>query len=213
MKKIIILIFLSLFVISCSDKEELDKSPKSKTILALWDSLTAWYWVSEEENYPYKLWKKLEENWYNYKIINAWISWDTSEDLKLRAANYIDENPEILLLVIWWNDWLRRLDTENMKKNISEIIEIFEKNWTKIVLWWIEIPANFWVNYRNNFINVYKEIAKEKEKIYFLESFLGEVAGNRNLNLDDLIHPNPSWYDIIVENLYDFLIKNKLLRK
>ncbi len=28
-----------------------------------------------------------------------------------------------------------------------------------------------------------------------------------------MIHPNSDWYDIIVTNLYDFMIENKVLKK
>lgn len=218
MKKIIILLFISLFIFSCSEQEEeivkvekVDTTPK--TILALWDSLTAWYGVWETENYPYKLWKKLEENGYKYDIINAWVSWDTSANLKSRASLYLEKNPDIVILVIGWNDWLRWLPVEDMKQNILDIIAMYEKDGVKIVLWWMDIPANLWLSYKSSFKNVYKEIADEKDKIYFYEYFLEWVAWDRMLNNDDLIHPNWGWYDIIVGKLFTFLEENKLINK
>ncbi len=218
MKKIIILLFFSLFIFSCSKLEEeivkvekVDTTPK--TILALWDSLTAWYGVWETENYPYKLWKKLEENGYKYDIINAWVSWDTSANLKSRASLYLEKNPDIVILVIGWNDWLRWLPVEDMKQNILDIIAMYEKSWVKIVLWWMDIPANLWLNYKDSFKKVYTEIADKKDEIYFFEYFLEWVAGNRMLNSEDMIHPNSSGYDVIVSNLYTFLEDNKLLIK
>lgn len=218
MKKIIILLFFSLLIFSCSKQEEeivkvekVDTTPK--TILALWDSLTAWYGVWETENYPYKLWKKLEENWYKYDIINGWVSWDTSANLKSRASLYLEKKPDIVILVIGWNDWLRWLPVEDMKQNILDIIDMYEKDWIKIVLWWMDIPANLWLSYKSSFKKVYKEIADEKDEIYFYEYFLEWVAWDRMLNTDDLIHPNWSGYDVIVTNLYTFLEDNKLLIK
>ena len=92
------------------------------------------------------------------------------------------------------------------------IIDTFPDN-TKIVLWGMDIPINLWLKYRNDFKNVYKEISKEREKIYFLPYFLEWVWWNPNFNIDDNIHPNSQWYDIIVQNLYDFLIKNDVLTK
>lgn len=218
MKKIIILLFLSLLVFSCSKQEQevlkvnkIDTKPK--TILALWDSLTAWYGVGETENYPYKLWKKLEENWYNYIVINAWVSWDTSDNLKSRASLYLEQKPDFVILVIGWNDWLRWLSTDNLKKNIIEIIDLFETNWVKVVLCGMDVPANLWLNYRSSFKKIYEEIADEKDSIYFFEFFLDWVAWNRLLNTDDMIHPNSNWYDVIVANLYKFLEEKNLLNK
>jgi acyl-CoA thioesterase-1 len=218
MKKIILILLFSLFVFSCSKQEEqivkvekIDNKPK--TILALWDSLTAWYGVGETENYPYKLWKKLEENWYKYNIVNAWVSWDTSANLKSRASLYLENKPDLVILVIWWNDWLRGLSVDDMKQNILDIIDMYEKNWIKIVLCWMDVPANLWLNYKDSFKKVYKEIAKERKKVYFYEFFLDRVAWIRMLNTEDMIHPNSSWYDIIVDKLFAFLEDNKLLNK
>ncbi|NDK08843.1 arylesterase [Candidatus Gracilibacteria bacterium] len=218
MKKIIILLFISLFIFSCSEQEEeivkvekVDTTPK--TILALGDSLTAGYGVGETENYPYKLGKKLEENGYKYDIINAGVSGDTSANLKSRASLYLEKNPDIVILVIGGNDGLRGLPVEDMKQNILDIIAMYEKDGVKIVLGGMDIPANLGLSYKSSFKNVYKEIADEKDKIYFYEYFLEGVAGDRMLNNDDLIHPNGGGYDIIVGKLFTFLEENKLINK
>lgn len=220
MKKIIF-IFLFLFFSSCSnshvqEKENIknwDSIQIQKTILALGDSLTAWYWVDLRENYPFLLEQKLKDNSYNYKVINWWISWDTSDWLKSRASLYLSQNPDIVIIVIWWNDWLRWLSTDNLKNNILEIIDIFSNNDTKIVLWWMDIPANLWSKYRKDFISLYKDISKERSDIYFIDYFLEWVWGVAKYNISDRIHPNLEWYKKIVDNLYNFLEKNKILKK
>lgn len=219
MRRIVFVFFMLFFILSCwkdkviFDDKAVDKiDKKEKIILSLWDSLTAWYWVDIQDNYPSKLEKKLSDLWYDYKVINAWVSWDTSSNLKSRVSLYLDKNPEIVILVIWWNDWLRWLSTTELKENINFIIDSFPKD-TKIVLWWMDIPANLWIKYRNDFKQVYKDISKENKDIYFLESFLDWVAWNSKLNISDRIHPNWLWYDIIVSNMYDFLEKNKILTK
>ncbi len=217
MKKIIF--FLCFFIFAwCSGWEVLDDNNELKktetntgVILSLWDSITAGYGVNREDNYPSLLEQKLNNNWYNYEVINAWVSWDTSKQLKDRASLYLDKDPDIVILVIWWNDWLRWMSLENMKKNINDIIEIYSDK--TLVLWWMDIPLNLWLNYRSKFKNVYKEISKENNDIYFMPFFLDGVAWKASLNLPDRIHPNKDWYNIIVNNLYDFLLNNNLLKK
>ncbi len=212
--KYIVLIFTFL-LFSCTEEIQENKTglaPEQKQIiLALWDSLTAWYSVEESENYPSKLQKTLDDSWYNYEVINAWVSWDTSANVLSRSSLYLEKNPSIVILVVWGNDGLRGLSTQDLKQNILQIIDSFPKS--KIVLWWMDIPANLWIAYRNEFRNVYKEIGKQREDIYFLEYFLQGVAGKSELNISDMIHPNSEGYDIIVKNLFEFLEEEKVIEK
>lgn len=218
MKKII-LTLLILALASCSQtneviqQENISEIKEFKKIVALWDSLTAGYGVETEENYPSKLQKKLQENGYNYEIINAWISGDTSDGLVSRAALYLDQKPEIAILVIGWNDGLRGLPTTNLQQNILEIIDMYEEAGVKVVLWGMDVPMNLWLTYRNDFKKVYKDVAEVRDKVAFFEFFLDWVAGESQYNIEDMIHPNPAWYDIIVSNLYEFLEKEKVIVK
>lgn len=214
MKKILIILSLLLFY-SCSEEKinevKTENTSEKPVILALWDSLTVGYWLEKEDSYPAQLEKKIQEKWYNYEIIFAWVSWETSVQIQERAWLYLEKKPEIVILVAWWNDWLQWLRAEEIKKNLLEIIHTFKDS--KVVLWGMDVPLNLWWEYREKFKNVYLEIAKEEKNIYFLEFFLEWVAGKKELNLEDKIHPNRAWYKIIVDNLYKFLEKNNLLHK
>lgn len=219
MKKIFLLLLLC-FLFSCNKNSEISKSIwdektviPSKIILALWDSLTAWLWVEENQNYPSKLQKLLDDSNYNYTVINAWMSGDTSENLKSRISLYIDKKPKIVLLVIWWNDGLRWLSPIDLKKNIWEIIELYERIWSKIVLWTMDLPENMGAQYRTEFKKVYQEILQERKNIYDLGFFLEWVGWIRELNQNDGIHPNSQGYDIISKNVFLFLEEKKLIQK
>jgi acyl-CoA thioesterase-1 len=126
---------------------------------------------------------------------------------------YLDQKPEIAILVIGWNDGLRGLPTTNLQENILEIIDMYEEAWVKVVLWGMDVPMNLWLTYRNDFKKVYKDVAEVRDKVAFFEFFLDWVAGKSQYNIEDMIHPNPVWYDIIVSNLYEFLEKNKIITK
>lgn len=216
-----IIIFLSLFLISCGNNKEVISEnnnvvnkTEEKIILSLWDSLTAWYNLDISKSYPSQLEKKLQDKKYSYKIINAWVSWDTSEWLLNRIWLYDDIKPYIYLLNIWSNDWLRRLDVNNMKNNIREIINHLKKlnKDTKIVLFWMKLPINYWVEYSNNFAKIFKDLADEN-KLYFYEFFLEWVARDIKLNLNDWIHPNEKGYNIISNNILNYLEEEKILEK
>lgn len=216
--RLFFLLFLSLFLFSCSGSSDFVDENKniwsfyeeSKVILSIWDSLTAWYWLDEEFSYPSQLQSILNTNWYNYEIINAWISWETSSQLKSRMKLYESKKPEIVILVTWWNDWLRALSVETLENNLVEIIEYFNSIWSKVVVWWMDIPANLWRAYRDDFVWVYTRL-RDREDIYLIDFFLELVAWNSRYNLPDQIHPNKDWYEIIAINVYEFLKSNWLL--
>ncbi len=47
-------------------------------IVAFGDSLTAGFGLAEKESYPYLLQKKLEADGFNYEVVNAGVSGETS---------------------------------------------------------------------------------------------------------------------------------------
>ena len=229
MKKTLLLLLAAFVLVSCSwgssDIEDISEISNpttmqemkedflgTQTILALWDSLTAWYGVQISESYPSKLETKLQENNYDYKVINAGVSWDTSKNLLDRAELYLEQEPDIVLLVIGGNDGLRAQSTDTLKQNIQTIIDMYEWE-AEIVLWGMEIPGNFGWSYTKNFKDLYFELARENDDIYFLESFLKDVGGVARLNQWDRIHPTSEWYDIITQNLYEFLEDEDIIQK
>ena len=77
-------------------------------IVAFGDSLTAGFGLTEKESYPYLLQEKLNADGYNYEVINAGVSGETS----LGGLERIDwvlemENVDILVLELGANDLLR----------------------------------------------------------------------------------------------------------
>lgn len=217
MKKLLFLILLIL--VSCTNDNNSNTVNNSdyenkNVILTLWDSLTAWYNLSLDKSYPMQLEEILSSNWYSYEVVNAWVSADTSLQLLNRLDLYLSDSdflPKVAILVIWWNDWLRWKSVEELKYNIDKIIKRLKEKNIKIVLWWMKIPPTLWIIYSNNFRKIYKELANDND-VYFIEFFLEWVAWVRSLNLWDWIHPNEKWYNIISNNVLDFLIDNELIK-
>lgn len=211
--KLSILLLSPLVFTSCSSDEPEVFVNQSKKIIALWDSLTAWYWVDYEESYPYKLENILSSNQYSYEVVNAWVSWDTSSQLLERLDLYYDDElPQLALLVIWWNDWLRWKSLEDLEKNLNEIIASLKSKDIVVVLWWMKVPVNFWFKYSRDFSNIFERVAKDND-VYYMWFFLEDVALDPKLNLNDGIHPNSAWYDVISQRVFDYLEDKKLISK
>ncbi len=211
MKKTIITLFLMLMTFSCSNEEKNDiwtKDNKAKkNILALGDSLTAWYNLKLEESYPIILQNILENKWFNYKVVNAWVSWDTSKNLLWRIHLY-EDNYDIVLINIWGNDWLRWLNTNELKENILETIDHFPNS--KIVLFSIDLPYNYWLKYRNSIKKVYEDISKQRD-LYFYGLFFEWLDYKKHFQSDG-IHLNLEGNKEVSENIFKYLLKNKLIK-
>ncbi|MCV5950184.1 GDSL-type esterase/lipase family protein, partial [Escherichia coli] len=77
-------------------------------IIAFGDSLTAGFGLAENESYPYLLQKRLRDEGYDYTVIDAGVSGDTSLG-GLERVDWVlgQENVEILILELGANDLLR----------------------------------------------------------------------------------------------------------
>ncbi len=216
MKKIIISVLLLIWIISCWTKPSplenvvLEQGEKIQ-ILALGDSITAWYNLPIADSYPAQLEWLL---WDEYEIINAWVSWDTSKQLLDRLNLYIEDDddlPNLAIVTIGWNDGLRWQSLEDLENNLTSIVVQLQQKNIPVIIAGMQIPINLWFNYSRDFKKIYSRVAKQKDT-YFYEYFLQDVGGYSKLNLNDGIHPNKQWYEIIANNIYNFLQEQDIIK-
>jgi acyl-CoA thioesterase I len=205
-----------LLLASCGSVDTLPISeiPKTeKIILALGDSLTAGYGLPESENYPTQLEAKLRAKSYNYRIINAWISGDTTDLLLARLDWILDGSgsiPSLAILCIGANDAFQAKSVIEIEKNIRTIIESLQSKNIPILFAGMKAPLNLGGEYGWSYEAIFPKLAKEY-KLPFMPFFLEGVALKGSLNQEDRIHPNRSGYALIVENLMKILEDEKLI--
>ena len=215
--KIILIFIVSLFLFSAcgnnpSGREE-EVLKVEKVILALGDSLTAWYGLVEWDSYPTQLEKKLKDNTYNYRVQNAWVSWDTTAWLLSRMDWILEwEPPTLAILCIGANDAFQGKDTTEIEKNIRSIIEKLKSKNIPILFAGMKSPLNLGWEYGRKYESIFPTLAREYDLV-FMDFFLEWVALKANLNQDDRIHPTKAWYEKIVENIYDILQDNKMIKQ
>ncbi len=180
------------------------KSDKPK-IVAFGDSLTAGFGLLEKESYPYLLQEKLKADGYDYEVVNAGVSGDTSIG-GLERIDWVleQENVQILILELGGNDLLRRMPVAKMKRNIAQIIEKAQAKKIKVLLCGMFAPPNVGAQYQREFQMVFPDLATEY-KVEFLPFILENVALNKDLNQPDGIHPNAEGEKIMTENVYKVL--------
>ncbi len=182
--------------------EQYSNRPK---IVAFGDSLTAGFGLPEKESYPYLLQQKLNAEGYEYEVVNAGISGDTSSggldriDWSLKQPNV-----QILILELGANDILRGLPIKQMKENLREIIRKAKAKKVTVLFCGMLAPPNSGNQYVNELNKAFTDLVKE-EKVAFMPFFLENVGGIAKLNQADGIHPNTEGTKIVAENVFKAL--------
>jgi acyl-CoA thioesterase-1 len=183
------------------------ESQFSGTIVAVGDSLTAGYGLDETEAYPYQLAKKLSQNGYRFKVINAGISGETSSGALSRIEWVVSAlKPDIVILATGANDGLRGIDPQVLRNNLDDTVAVLKRSNIIVVLAGMKMLPNLGPAYISHLAKIYPAIAR-KHKIVLIPFFLEGVAAEARYNQSDGIHPNQEGYQRIVEHIYPYVVE------
>ena len=134
---IIILSLISILSISCSEKKSQIKIEK---ILLFGDSLMSGYGLPEEDHLSVVLEKSLKSEGYEIQIFNGSISGDTSLDGLDRIEDELsDVSYDLIIIGLGANDMLRRINPDQTKQNLEDIIKIIKRREMRCVMMRVEI--------------------------------------------------------------------------
>lgn len=170
-------------------------------IVVLGDSLTAGLGLPVEQSYPSLLQKFVDDAGLNYEVVNAGVSGDTSAGGLSRLDWALDGTVRFLIVALGGNDGLRALPTEELRQNLSAIIEKAQARRITVILAGMEAPRNFGRDYVVRFHRVYPDLAA-KYNVAFIPFLLQDVAGIERLNQRDGIHPTEEGAAIVAKNVW-----------
>ncbi len=207
----VLMLIIWVFCSGCNreqgDKEEsTSENETMRTIVAVGDSLTAGYKLDESESYPVVLEKKLQAAGYNFKVVNAGVSGETSSGTLSRIQWILTLKPDIVILETGANDGLRGIDPKLIEKNLREILQILKERKVVVLLAGMKMVWNLGPIYVASFNRIYPQLAKEYGTI-FMPFFLDGVAMKRDLTVGDGIHPNAQGYKKVTENIYPYVVQ------
>lgn len=180
------------------DARDAPGSSAKPRIVFLGDSLTAGLGLLSDQSYPSLIGRKLKERGYDYEVVNAGVSGDTSAGGVRRLDWSLDGDVRVLVVALGANDGLRGLPTSDMKKNLKAVLDRAKARNIPVVLTGMEAPPNNGPDYTRDFRNVYAELAQEY-RVRFVPFLLLGVAGNASLNQGDGIHPNARGAQIVAD--------------
>jgi len=202
--------FLTITLAGCGEEtvsiENKNQPQYAGTILAIGDSLTEGQGVEEEFAYPAQLQQKLIDSGYDYRVINAGVSGETSSGALSRIKWALSLKPDIVILVTGANDGLRGIEPALIDANITEIVQLLKERNIVVVLGGMQMVQNLGQTYTLAFSKLYGDIARE-QNIIFIPAFLAGVGANSALNQSDGIHPTADGYRIIVDNIYPYVVE------
>jgi len=197
--------WITLFLICVSISQSLAAGDEPGRVVVLGDSLAAGYGLDPTESYPAVLQKKIRAAGWNYSVVNAGVSGDTSAG-GLRRLEWLLKRPmDVLVLALGGNDGLRGIPAEAMKANLQGIIDRVKRSYpeAQIVVVGMKMPASMGP-YAEQFNAVFPAVASVNHAA--LVPFLLEGVGGRDeLNQQDQIHPTAEGQKIVAENVWKVL--------
>jgi acyl-CoA thioesterase-1 len=173
-------------------------------IVALGDSLTAGLGVGADEAYPALLEARLRREGFDYRVVNAGVSGDTSAGGLRRLDWALRLKPDVLIVALGANDGLRGQPPDALRANLTRIVERARGAGARVLLAGMRVPPNYGDDYARAFAAVYPSVARATG-VPLAPFLLDGVAGDPRLNQADGIHPTAEGQRVIAEHLWPHL--------
>ena len=165
----------------------------------LGDSLTSGWRLPEAEAYPALVGRLLREKGRPIRVLNAGVSGETAAEAARRLPAILDREPSVLVVALGINDGLRGLPLDATEAALRRIVEQARGAGTLVLLAGMKIGAGG-EDYARRFGDIYPRLAAEY-KMALVPFLLEGVAGRRELNYPDGLHPNAAGHERIAETV------------
>lgn len=196
------------FIAGCMQRDQ-------ETILFLGDSLTEGFRLSADESFPAVLQQRLDQEKYEYRVINGGKSGNTTSDALKRLPELLKRNPGIDILIVFLgaNDFFEAVPPVQVKENISKIVGTARAGLNDVKIYIIPFPAlrTMVPDYEEGFNKIYTEIAREQD-VKLLPFIMSGVFGMPEMNQADRVHPNARGARIMADNVFQILKERNIIR-
>ncbi len=212
MRGLATLFLLVLQLLACAPARAAEPTARAgaPVIVAFGDSLTAGLGVPASQTYPALLERRLKREGYDYRVVNAGVSGDTTAGGVRRVDWALRLEPEIVILELGVNDAMRGQTLAGIRANLDQMIARFQAAGARVLVAGMRLPPNYGDRYAEDFHRLYGEVARAR-KAALIPFFLDGVAAVPHLNQADGIHPTAEGYVIVVGRLWPYLVP--LLRR
>lgn len=177
-----------------------DAADRPLRIIAFGDSLMAGYGLPASASFPAQLQKALETTGRKIVIENAGVSGDTTQAGLDRLDWSIGDGIDGVIVELGANDALRGFDPAQTRSALDQIIVRLKARKIPVMLAGMRAPPNMGADFQQRFDSIFPDLAREHGLILY-PFFLDGVAGRRELNQNDGIHPTADGIKLIVERI------------
>jgi acyl-CoA thioesterase-1 len=163
---------------------------ETPAILVFGDSISAGYGLPRVDlGWVALLQAKLQSEGYGDEVVNASVSGETTAGGLARLPRALTlHHPAVVILELGGNDGLRALPIEQMRANLTRMIDLAKDAGAKVLLLGMRIPPNYGPQYTEQFSAVYTDLAREKH-VALVPFLLNDVALHPDLMQADGVHP------------------------
>ncbi len=183
-------------------------SKPTKTVLFFGDSLTAGYGLDDPatDAYPSVIQKKITQEGFPYKVVNAGNSGETSAGGRSRINWVLKQKVDVFVLELGANDGLRGIPVAETARNLQAIIDKVKAKYpnAKLIMAGMQIPPSMGVSYAKQFRDVFPKLAVKNDML-LIPFLLEGVGGNAKLNQADGIHPTAEGAKVVAGNVWSIL--------
>ncbi len=177
----------------------------ASTVLIYGDSLSAAYGIRQSDGWATLLQKRLRDNGFDYTVVNASISGETSSGGASRiAATLAQSKPKVTVVALGANDGLRGLPVAQLRANLTTIIQAAKKAGSKVLLVGMRMPPNYGAAYTDAFAGTYKQLARQF-KLTLVPFLLEGIADRPELFQPDQLHPIAEAQSAVLDNVWQAL--------
>jgi acyl-CoA thioesterase-1 len=176
-----------------------------RTLLVFGDSLSAAYGLRADQGWVAQLQKRLSDQGYGYRVVNASVSGETTSGGRTRLARALEQHrPALVVLELGANDGLRGLPPKDARTNLGTMLSVIKKSGARVLLVGILIPPNYGPRYADSFSGIYPDLAREY-KVPLVPFMLDGIALDARLMQADGLHPNALGQPRVLENVWRHL--------
>ncbi len=177
-----------------------NKTPE--TILVLGDSLSAAFGLDSDEGWVALLQQQLTTQGYDYDVINASVSGDTTRTGLSRLESTLNvHHPAIVIVALGGNDGLRGLPFSEIENSLQNIIQRCKQQGAQMLLVGVRLPPNYGPVYTQKFAELYQRLA-DSYQVPLVARMLDNVAENRAWMQADGMHPKAEAQPQVMENIW-----------